>query len=194
MLLAAVAEAHDGTTGRHLHNVRVVAEALARQLGQSEEEARELGLASVLHDIGKIRVPDVILTHTGRLAREEWELLKQHTVWGEEFLKGRSGFQLAATTARSHHERWDGSGYPEGLASEAIPEAATIVAVADAFDAMTHDRPYRAARSAAAAVRAIVAESGKQFSPAAADGLMRLHKQRVLARLRHLEPSAEEAA
>jgi hypothetical protein len=83
--------------------------------------------------------------------------MKHHTTWGGEFLAGRPGFELAALVARSHHERWDGSGYPHGLAGEDIPEAATIVSVADAFDAMTSDRPYRAARSLSTAVREIVA-------------------------------------
>ena len=145
VLLAASAEAHDHATGLHLENVRAITEALARELGYGEEEAKELGLAAVLHDIGKVRVPDSLLSSAGTLADEEWELMKHHTSWGAEFLAGRPGFELAATIARSHHERWDGGGYPDGLAGEAIPESAAIVAVADSFDAMTSDRPYRAA-------------------------------------------------
>ena len=184
MMLAAAAEAHDYTTGLHLQNVRAVTEALARELDHSEEDGGELGLAAVLHDIGKIRVPDVVLSTAGQLTDPEWELMKQHTTWGAEFLAGRPGFELAAVIARSHHERWDGSGYPDGLAGEAIPETATIVAVADAFDAMTSDRPYRAARSIATAVREIAACSGKQFSPRVVQALVRLHKRRRLPRLR----------
>ena len=138
----------------------------------------------MLHDIGKIRVPDVVLSTAGQLTDTEWELMKQHTVWGGDFLAGRPGFELAITIARSHHERWDGSGYPDGLAGEDIPKAATIVAVADAFDAMTSDRPYRAARSVAAAVREIVACSGSQFSPKVVQALVRLHKRKRLPRLR----------
>jgi HD-GYP domain-containing protein (c-di-GMP phosphodiesterase class II) len=184
MLLAAAAEAHDHATGLHLHNVRALTKALARDLGYSEEDASEMGLAAVLHDIGKIRVPDVVLSTAGQLTDPEWELMKQHTVWGGDFLAGRPGFELAVTIARSHHERWDGSGYPDGLAGEAIPKAATIVAVSDAFDAMTSDRPYRAARAVAAAVREIVACSGGQFSPRVVEALVRLHKRRRLPRLR----------
>ena len=184
MMLAAAAEAHDYTTGLHLQNVRAITEALARELDYSEEDGAELGLAAVLHDIGKIRVPDVVLSTAGQLTDPEWELMKQHTTWGGEFLAGRPGFELAAVIARSHHERWDGSGYTDSLAGEAIPEAATIVAVADAFDAMTSDRPYRAARSIAAAVREIVACSGGQFSPRVVKALVRLHKRRRLPRLR----------
>jgi diguanylate cyclase (GGDEF)-like protein/PAS domain S-box-containing protein len=184
MLLAAAAEAHDHATGLHLHNVRAVTRALASDLGHSEEDASELGLAAVLHDIGKIRVPDVVLSTAGQLTDPEWELMKQHTVWGGDFLAGRPGFELASTIARSHHERWDGSGYPDGLAGEDIPEAATIVAVADAFDAITSDRPYRTARSVAAAVREIVACSRGQFSPRVVQALVRLHKRKRLPRLR----------
>ncbi|MGB6836950.1 MAG: diguanylate cyclase [Dehalococcoidia bacterium] len=180
MLLAAAAEAHDRTTGHHLQNVRTITEALALQLGHRKGQAKELGLAAVLHDIGKIRVPDSLLANVGRLTDDEWELMKQHTVWGAEFLVGRPGFQLAATIARSHHECWDGSGYPDGLAGEAIPEAATVVSVADALDAITSDRPYRAGRSVAQAMREIVAYSGTQFSPRVVQALVRLHKRNRL--------------
>jgi putative two-component system response regulator len=140
-------------------------------------------VAAVLHDIGKVRVPSSVLASTGRLAEEEWELLKHHTAWGGQFLAGRRGFELAAVIARSHHECWDGSGYPDGLAGEAIPEVAAIVSVADTFDAMTSGRPYRAARSVAQAVREIVACSGEQFSPRVVEALVGLHKRRVLSRL-----------
>jgi diguanylate cyclase (GGDEF)-like protein/PAS domain S-box-containing protein len=193
MLLASAAEAHDRTTGQHLQNVRAITEALAAELGHGEKESKELGLASVLHDIGKVRVPDSILASVGRLTDEEWELMKHHTTWGAEFLAGRPGFELAVTIARSHHERWDGGGYPDGLAGEAIPETAAIVAVADSFDAIISDRPYRAARSIAAAMREIVACSGKQFSPRVVRALVRLHKGKMLPRL-HRHALEEKAA
>ena len=143
MMLAASAEAHDHSTGLHLRNVQVLTEALARELGHSEESAGEIDLAAVLHDIGKIRVPKAILLSPDELSPTEWAVVKQHTIWGAEFLSGRPAFELAATVARHHHERWDGQGYPEALTGDDIPEEAAIVAVADAFDAMTHDRPYR---------------------------------------------------
>ncbi|MCJ7491515.1 MAG: diguanylate cyclase, partial [Dehalococcoidia bacterium] len=193
VLLAAAAEAHDQATGLHLRSVRTITEALALELGYSEDYAEELGLAAVLHDIGKIRVPDVVLSTAGALTDEEWELMKQHTAWGQDFLSERPGFELAATIARSHHERWDGSGYPDGLAGTSIPKAASIVSVADSFDAMTSDRPYKAARSVAAAVREIVACSGAQFSPKVVQALVRLHRQKRLARL-HREALEDLAA
>jgi HD-GYP domain-containing protein (c-di-GMP phosphodiesterase class II) len=180
MLLAAAAEAHDRTTGEHLQNVRVISERLALELGHDEESARQIGLAAVLHDMGKIRVADSVLGNTGRLTEAEWELMKHHAVWGEQFLAGRAGFELAASIARSHHERWDGGGYPDGLGAEEIPEPATIVSVADSFDAMTSDRPYRAGRSIAAAMQELVACSGSQFSPVVVEAMARLHKRRKL--------------
>lgn len=180
MLLAAAAEAHDHTTGLHLQNIRALTEALAKELGYREAEAVQLGLAAVLHDIGKIRVPDAVLAGSGPLTDEDWELMKRHTIWGAEFLDGRPGFELAATVAHFHHERWDGSGYPEGLAGEAIPRPAAIVGVADAFDAMTSDRPYRAALSVAQAVREIRICAGRQFSPEVVAALVRLHERNAL--------------
>jgi len=174
LMLAGAAEAHDHTTGRHLQRVSELAEALARELGHDEAAARDLALAAVLHDIGKIRVPDIVLGSSSKLAESEWVLMKQHTIWGSEFLAGQQGFGLAATVARSHHERWDGGGYPSGLCGDEIPEAAQITSVADAFDAMTNDRPYRLGRPAEEAIGEIVGCSGTQFSPRVVAALVRL--------------------
>jgi diguanylate cyclase (GGDEF)-like protein len=174
MMLAAAAEAHDDTTGRHLQRVRLVTEALARELKYGEEQIHQLGLAAVLHDIGKVRVPDGILTSSASLSDDEWVTMRQHTFWGGDFLDGHHGFGLAAAVARCHHERWDGAGYPRGLRGDAIPEAAAITSVADSYDAMTNDRPYRAGRPASEAVIEIVRCSGEQFSPRVVDALVRL--------------------
>lgn len=173
-MLAAAAEAHDETTGRHLQRVRAIAEALACELGHSEAQAKDIGLAAVLHDIGKVHVPDAVLTSPHRLNEDEWQQMRQHTIWGAEFLASTPGFELAAVVARSHHEHWDGTGYPDGLRGEKIPEAAAITAVADAFDAITHDRPYRAGRSPRVAVREVTSCSGTQFSPRIVAALVRL--------------------
>ncbi len=186
VLLAAAAEAHDSTTGRHLLGIRVITEALARELGYAETDAEEIGLASTLHDIGKIRVPDSILANSGELSDADWRVMKQHTTWGAEFLAGRPEFGPAAVIAQTHHERWDGTGYPDGLASDAIPEPAMIVSVADAFDALTSDRPYRSGRSIEAAVEEIVACSGTQFSPNVVDALVRLSERGELQRIQQL--------
>ncbi len=181
MMLARAAEAHDHTTGRHLQRVRAVSEALALELGYGDEHARQLGLAAVLHDIGKIRVPDGVLTSPRQLTESEWAQMKQHTTWGSDFLDGRHGFDLASLVALCHHESWDGTGYPRGLKGEEIPEAAAITAVADSFDAMTHDRPYRPGRSVIEAVHEIVRCSGTQFSPRIVEAMVRLYESGALA-------------
>jgi diguanylate cyclase (GGDEF)-like protein len=179
MMLAAAAEAHDATTGRHLENMRVLSETLAREMGYDDERVRALGLAAALHDIGKVSVPDRVLSSSVRFDSDDFEIvemrevMKRHSIWGAEFLSGRPGFELAAKVARWHHERWDGSGYPDGLRGNEIPEEVAIISVADAFDAMVSDRPYRAGRPAGAAVSEIIAWSGKQFSPLAAQALLR---------------------
>jgi HD-GYP domain-containing protein (c-di-GMP phosphodiesterase class II) len=177
MMLAATAEAHDSTTGRHILRVRALSESIALELGYRDEQAAEIGLASVLHDIGKIRVPDSVLGSTSSLSETEWAIMKQHTIWGAEFLDGRLGFELAAVVAGAHHERWDGAGYPKGLSGDDIPEAAQITSVADSFDAMTSDRPYRAGRSAEEAVAELAACSGTQFSPRVVQAIVRLHER-----------------
>ena len=191
VLLAAAAEAHDQTTGTHLQALRWLAEALALELGWDAERAKQVGLAAVLHDIGKIRVAEAVLAKPGALSNEEWDLMKMHTVWGAEFLAGHRGFDLATEIARSHHERWDGGGYPDGLSSEEIPVAATLVAVADAFDAITSDRPYRAARSIEEAMVELQAASGSQFSPEVVKAMVRLDRQ---GRLVHDDTSDHVAA
>jgi len=184
LMLASAAEAHDMTTGRHLSRVRDITMALARELGYSDIDAQELGLAATLHDIGKIRVPDSVLGSSQALAEAEWMLMKQHTLWGSAFLDGQPGFELATVVARSHHERWDGGGYPDGLAGDQIPEAAQITTVADSLDAMTNDRPYRAGRPLADAVAEIVACSGTQFSPRVVQALVRLYERGELGFVR----------
>jgi HD-GYP domain-containing protein (c-di-GMP phosphodiesterase class II) len=118
--------------------------------------------------------------------------MKQHTLWGSDFLAGQQGFHLAAEVARSHHERWDGTGYPDGLSGDAIPDSAQITAVADAFDAMTNDRPYRVGRPAADAVRELLTCSGSQFSPRVVDAVLRLFERNEL-RFAETEDEADEA-
>jgi HD-GYP domain-containing protein (c-di-GMP phosphodiesterase class II) len=193
LLLAAAAEAHDTTTGQHLRAVRDLTELLAEELSYGEEDIRALGMAAVLHDIGKIRVPVHILSTPGRLSDEQWQILIQHTGWGAEFLERNEGFELAATVARSHHEHWDGTGYPDGLSGEDIPEGAAIVAVADAFDAITSDRPYSGCQTTHDAVQEIVAFSGKQFSPTVVAALSRLHESGDLTKPNG-PPATEQAA
>jgi len=177
ILLAAAAEAYEQTTGAHLLRVQLLSERLARELGHDHESALAVGQAAILHDIGKIRVPERILLSPARLDGSEWTIMKQHTTWGAEFLAQRPGFEMAATVAACHHERWDGEGYPRGLSGAQIPEVAAIVTVADSFDAITSERPYRPARTAEWAIEEIVRCSGAQFSPRIVDALQRLNKR-----------------
>ena len=193
LMLASAAEAHDHTTGRHLQRVRAISEAIACELGYDDERASALGMAATLHDIGKIRVPDSVLGSSNSLAEAEWVLMKQHTLWGAAFLSEQPGFELAASVARHHHERWDGAGYPDGLAGEEIPESALITTVADSFDAMTNHRPYRRGRPVDEAVREIVSCSGTQFSPRVVDALVRLFERGELAFVRPDEDLQEAA-
>jgi putative two-component system response regulator len=193
LLLAASAEAHDSTTGRHLANVRHLAELLASHLGFDEEETKEIGLATTLHDIGKINVPESILAKSGTLTPSEWDEMRTHTVRGHEFLAGRRGFELAAAVARSHHEWWDGSGYPEGLRGDEIPIAAAIASVADAFDAMTSTRPYKAARSPDEARDQIAAGAGYQFSPPVVEAFLHLCEQGLVLQDGHRSPEQQAA-
>ncbi|MEX2159824.1 MAG: diguanylate cyclase [Dehalococcoidia bacterium] len=190
LMLAAAAEAYDDGTGSHLMRVRTITEALAKELGYSDHDIWRLGLAAVLHDVGKIRVPIAVLTSPQGLTQAEWGEMRRHTVWGAELLRGRRGFELASQVAHCHHERWDGKGYPDGLAGDEIPEAAAIVSVADSFDAMTSDRPYRVSRPAAEALAEINACSGVQFNPHVVAALNRLAERGALPEHEHHEEAA----
>ena len=163
--LARGAEAKDTDTGDHVVRVQAISSELALATGMGQETAANLGWSAMLHDIGKLHVPDRILLKPGPLDRAEWEVMRLHPVWGAEILSQGVGFEIARRIARSHHENFDGSGYPDGLAGEAIPIEARIVRLADAFDAMTHGRPYQAARPVAWALEEIHRFAGRQFDP-----------------------------
>lgn len=165
--LVRAAEYRDDITGRHAIRVGHLSGLLARGLGLDGERARTIARGAPLHDIGKIGIPDAILHKPGPLTSEEERVMASHTRIGAEILGG-SDFELlevAESIALSHHERWDGSGYPRGLAAEEIPVEGRIVAVADAFDCMTHDRPYRMGRRAITAIEEIERCAGTHFDP-----------------------------
>lgn len=168
--LALAAEYRDDDTGKHTRRVGGVARAIAEQLGMAATDLDLLERAAGLHDVGKIGVPDGILLKPDRLTAEEFEVVKTHTVIGARILSGSHSplLQLGEIIAGSHHERWDGRGY-HGLAGEDIPLHARITTLADAFDAMTTDRPYRAARSREEATEEIRRERGGQFDPNVVD-------------------------
>jgi diguanylate cyclase (GGDEF)-like protein len=165
VLLTAIAEGHP-TLGEHLADVGDLAEALARRLGLTEPEVARTRLAAELHDIGKIAIPDAILGKAGPLSVEDWSFIRRHTLIGERILAAAPALAQVAGIVRSTHEHWDGSGYPDGLAGEAIPLPARIVLVCDAFDAMTSPRPYRSALPAEHAIAELVRCAGAQFDPA----------------------------
>lgn len=175
--LALVAERRDDNTAQHNHRVGLLSEKLASACGLPPGEARLIGRAAILHDLGKVGVADAILLKPGQLRSEEFEAIKSHTVIGAGILAGSRSklLQVAEVVALYHHERWDGKGYA-GLEGEAIPLAARIVALADAFDAMTHDRPYRVARTLEEAVAECRAQSGKHFDPRVVEALVTLHQ------------------
>ena len=180
MLLGLVAEAHDQTTGVHLRGLRFMTELLASELGYSQAKAAEIGQAAVLHDIGKVRVPVSVLTKPGPLNAAERARMENHPIWGEALLSECPGFELAARISRSHHERWDGKGYPDGLQGEAIPLEVAIVTLADSYDAMLSARPYKAARAQELIMTEIGRCSGHQFSPQVVGALMSLYRRGVL--------------
>jgi two-component system cell cycle response regulator len=149
----------------HLDGVGALAVETGRMLGLRRDELDELAKASQLHDLGKLAVPDEILHKPGPLDEREWEFIRQHTVVGERILRASPAYQNVAAIVRSSHERWDGSGYPDGLAGEAIPLASRIVCACDAYDAMISERPYRKALSRESALAELEQGAGTMFDP-----------------------------
>ena len=166
--LSKAAEYRDPETGAHILRMAHFSFLIARELGLSVEDQNLLLEAAPMHDIGKVGIADKILLKPGRLTEEEFEIMKQHAVFGYELLKGSSSkvLQAGAEIARGHHEKFDGSGYPLGLKGEEIPIFSRIVAVADVFDALTSERPYKKAWSIEAAVDFLTNGSGTHFDPA----------------------------
>jgi hypothetical protein len=174
LLLATLVEARDDTTGRHLQRMQSYCTAMARELGLSEEMVETIGEASLIHDVGKAWTPEYILNKPGPLTAEERRVMERHVIDGERLLGSRAAYQVHRQVARSHHERWDGAGYPDRLAGEDIPLGARIVAVADVYDALTSKRPYKHAWSSRSAAHEIWKESGKQFDPEITAAFFRL--------------------
>jgi putative two-component system response regulator len=172
--LARAADFRDDATGDHSRRVGIQAERIARRLGLDDTAAGELGRAAMLHDIGKIGVPDGILLKPDALTPGELAVVRQHTVIGREILSGSASplLQLAAVIAHTHHERWDGAGY-HGMRGEEIPLPGRIVAVADAFDVMVNDRPYRRGVPPAEALEVVRDHSGTQFDPQVVQAFLR---------------------
>jgi putative nucleotidyltransferase with HDIG domain len=171
-MLAQAIELKDPYTGGHTARVTSYSLLLAEELKLSPEDTELIRVGTPLHDIGKIGIDDAILRKPDRLTAEEFEVMKLHTVKGDEILATCADLREVRPIVRSHHERWDGKGYPDGLAGEDIHPLARIVAVADAFDAMTSDRPYRKGMSAEMAFAEVRRQSGLQFDPRCAGGFL----------------------
>jgi len=169
--LARLVEFRDEETGQHLQRMSAYCEIIARRSGLAPERCELIRLASQLHDVGKVAISDTILLKHGKLTEAEFETIKSHAQIGHDMLCGSSSevVQVGALIARSHHERWDGSGYPRGLAGEEIPLEGRIAAIADVFDALTSDRVYRSAFPFQAAVRMLRSERERHFDPALTD-------------------------
>jgi putative nucleotidyltransferase with HDIG domain len=172
--LTSALEAKDGSTSAHAQEVSDLAVGVARRLGAGEQLVQSIELGALLHDIGKIRVPDSVLEKRSALDDEEWAVMRTHPVVGERILAPIEALANVVPIVRSSHERWDGGGYPDGIAGEEIPLGARVVAVCDAFRAMLEPRPYRPALDRETARAELERCSGTQFDPSVVTALLRV--------------------
>jgi diguanylate cyclase (GGDEF)-like protein/putative nucleotidyltransferase with HDIG domain len=187
--LALAIETKDHTTGTHLRRVQVYANEIAKELALTDGELKALQAAAILHDIGKLAVPDYIISKPGRLTPEEFEKMKIHPVVGAEILETINFPYPVVPIVRSHHEKWDGSGYPDGLRNTAIPMGARILSCVDCFDALASDRQYRKALPLSDAIKVVISEGGKSFDPRVVEILARRYLE--MERLAGDHPVAE---
>ncbi|MFD0587405.1 HD-GYP domain-containing protein [Paenibacillus sp. GCM10027627] len=174
-LFGRAAEYRDDMTGMHTQRVGELSNMIALELGLPQRVVEQISMAAPLHDIGKIGIPDVILLKPGRFEEEEFEHMKRHTTIGASILEGSSFdvLKMAELIARSHHEKWDGTGYPQQLRGDDIPIEARIVALADFYDALTHERPYKKAWTSEEAIAEIENQSGRHFDPSVVQAFLR---------------------
>jgi len=180
--LSRAAEYRDEDTGAHIQRVSHYAAAIARQMGLDDESVKSILYAAPMHDVGKIGIPDRILRKPEKLDPDEWETIKKHTIIGAEILSGSDAdsIELARVIALTHHEKWDGSGYPDGLKGTDIPLAGRITAIADVFDALTSKRPYKDPFSVEEALGIIWAGRGSHFDPKVVDAFFTI-KDEILS-------------
>jgi HD-GYP domain-containing protein (c-di-GMP phosphodiesterase class II) len=179
--LSNAVEARDAYTGKHAERVAAYGMELARTVGIDTDAAPEIEFGFLLHDVGKLGIPDAILFKSGPLTPEEYALVRRHPVIGAEILRDVEFIGDGRLVVSHHHERWDGSGYPDGLAGDAIPQPARVFAVADALDALTTDRPYRPASGFPRAREIIRAAAGTQFDPAVVAAYDTIPDERFIA-------------
>jgi HD-GYP domain len=185
--LTAALDAKSSYTRGHSDRVAELSWSIAHELGMSDREAESARLAGHLHDIGKIGIPDSIICKPGPLSSDEFATMRRHTLIGSSLVEQVLQLKGFAPSVRSHHERWDGSGYPEGLAGESIPLEARIICIADSFDAMTSARSYREQLRPKAAVEEIRRCAGAQFDPRLVDAFVRLFSAGDLPLMLRLE-------
>jgi PAS domain S-box-containing protein len=188
-MLSLAAEAKDNVTGSHLQRVRYYSESIARQLGMTEEQVEEIGYSSMMHDVGKLNIPDAILKKTGKLTPEEWHEMKKHPEKGAIILRDKSFYRTAREIAACHHERWDGQGYPAGKRGEEIPLSARIVSVSDVYDALTTSRSYKNAWPEEVARAKIMEGRGSFFDPKVVDAFDHLYKTGAISEIRRQYPA-----
>lgn len=191
--LATAAEFRDGETSQHIRRVSLYSETIGRSLGLEQEQTRMIIFASPMHDVGKLGVPDAILLKPGKLTEEEYEVMKRHTVIGAKILDGAHGELMAMSRriAVSHHERWDGKGYPFGLRADAIPIEGRITAVADVFDALTSRRRYKDAFTMDWAIDEITRNAGTQFDADVVDAFLSAREVIEAVHETYREPDVE---
>jgi len=165
--LSKAAEYRDNTNGRHIKRVGKIAAIIAGAIGMETEVIKTIEVAAPLHDIGKIGIPEKILYKPGKLNKDEWAIMKKHVGIGKDILKNSKSnvIAMAETIAYTHHEKWDGTGYPLALKGEQIPIVGQIVAIADVFDVLLSNRPYKIASRTDEAIKIIIGEEGNYFSP-----------------------------
>ncbi|MFI5401499.1 MAG: HD-GYP domain-containing protein [Planctomycetota bacterium] len=172
--MVSAIESRDCETKHHCRRVQVYAVMLAQRLGVSPEELVDISYGALLHDVGKIGVPDAILLKPGKLTDSEWEVMRRHTVIGHQMISRIKFLRGAADIVLHHHERWDGGGYPQGVSGEEVPLGARIFSIIDTFDAMTSKRPYKEALSNATARAEILRCAGTQFDPKLVQEFLRI--------------------
>ncbi len=177
--LARAAEYKDEDTGAHIQRMSQYSAAIARKMGLGDSEVENILYAAPMHDVGKIGIPDSILLKAGSLDADEWEIMKQHTVIGAEILRGSDAefIRLAGVIALTHHEKWDGSGYPRGLRGPQIPLTGSIVAIGDVFDALTSNRPYKEPFSVEKSFKIIKQGRGSHFAPDVVDAFFAIQDE-----------------
>jgi HD-GYP domain-containing protein (c-di-GMP phosphodiesterase class II) len=179
--LAQAVGLRDGYTGEHSRRVTHFAILLGQRLRLSAEDMELIRIGTPLYDLGKVGIPDAILRKPGKLTPEEFEVMKTHTTRGAEIIEKVPDLAGVVPIVRSHHERWDGGGYPDGLQGEDIPRLARVVAVANAFDAMAFDTPYRRGRPVEAAFTEIARHHGQQFDPEVVTAFLQIHDRVIEA-------------